>query len=102
MLRDIDAVFDTVGGQTLARSWGVLKIGGKLVTIAASGEVNPDERIKQAFFIVEANRPQLVEVAQLIDSGALRAELDGVFRLDEPHIAYEYKPCHGKAVIRTD
>ncbi len=102
MLRDIDAVFDTVGGQTLARSWGVLKIGGKLVTIAASGEVNPDERTKQAFFIVEANREQLVEVARLIDNGALRAELDGVFRRDEPRIAYEYKPCHGKAVIRTD
>src|SRR5262245_12229065 len=36
--RDVDVVFDTVGGETLERSWGVLKPGGRLVTIAASGE----------------------------------------------------------------
>jgi NADPH-dependent curcumin reductase CurA len=34
VVRDIDAVFDTVGGETLTRSWGVLKSGGVLVTIA--------------------------------------------------------------------
>ena len=34
----VDAVFDTVGGETLARSRAVLKEGGKLVTIAASEE----------------------------------------------------------------
>jgi NADPH:quinone reductase-like Zn-dependent oxidoreductase len=100
MLRDLDAVFDTVGGDTLARSWGVLKPGGKLVTIASSGEINPDERTKQAFFIVEANRAQLVEVARLIDSAALRPELDGVYPLAEASIAYEYKPRRGKAVLR--
>ena len=37
----------------------------------------------------------------MIDAaGALRPEVDGVFRLDEPRIAYEYKPRHGKAVLR--
>jgi NADPH:quinone reductase-like Zn-dependent oxidoreductase len=99
-IRDVDAVFDTVGGETLARSWDVLKPGGKLVTIAASGEVAPDERTKQAFFIVEANRSQLVEVARLVDSGALRPDVDGAFPLAEARAAYEYKPRHGKAVLR--
>ena len=102
VIRNVDAVFDTVGGETLARSWGVLKPGGRLVTIAASGEATPDERTKQAFFIVEANRSQLIEVARLIEARVLRPEVDGVFRLDEPRIAYEYKPRHGKAVIRID
>jgi len=102
VLRDIDVVFDTVGGETLTRSWGVLKSGGKLVTIAASGEVNPDDRTRQAFFIVEANREQLVEVGRLIDEGTLRPEVDGLFRLEEPRTAYEYKPRHGKAVFRID
>jgi NADPH:quinone reductase-like Zn-dependent oxidoreductase len=100
VLHDVDAVFDTVGGETLARSWGVLKPGGTLVTIAASGEVNPDERTKQAFFIVEANRGQLGEVARSIDSGALRADVDGTFPLVEVRAAYEYKPRRGKAVLR--
>lgn len=98
---DMDIVFDTVGGETLARSWGVLKPGGKLVTIAAAGEIATDERIRQAFYIVEANRTQLTEVARLIDEGTLRPQVDGVFRLDEPRTAYEYKPRHGKAVIQV-
>ena len=101
VLRHADAVFDTVGGETLARSWGALKPGGKLVTIAASGEVATDERTKQAFFIVEANRAQLVEVARLIDSDVLRPEVDGTFPLAEARAAYEYKPRHGKAVLRV-
>jgi NADPH:quinone reductase-like Zn-dependent oxidoreductase len=37
VVRDVDVVFDTVGGETLERSWGVLKPGGRLVTVAASG-----------------------------------------------------------------
>src|ERR1700757_5223209 len=38
LVRDMDAVFDGVGGETLERSWGVLKDGGKLVTVAAQSE----------------------------------------------------------------
>lgn len=36
-LQDIDVVFDTVGGETLERSWGVLKPGGRIITIASDG-----------------------------------------------------------------
>jgi NADPH:quinone reductase-like Zn-dependent oxidoreductase len=101
VLRDVDAVFDTVGGKTLAESWGVLRSGGKLVTIAASGEVATDERTKKAFFVVEANRSQLIEVARLIDAGTLRPEVDGVFPLAEARAAYRHKPRRGKAVLRV-
>jgi NADPH:quinone reductase-like Zn-dependent oxidoreductase len=31
---EVDVVFDTVGGETLTRSFGVLKAGGKMVTVA--------------------------------------------------------------------
>jgi NADPH:quinone reductase-like Zn-dependent oxidoreductase len=53
VVRDVDVVFDTVGGETLERSWGVLKPGGRLVTVAASGERTTDERVRAAYFIVE-------------------------------------------------
>lgn len=55
----MDLVFDTVGGETLDRSWGVLKPVGRLVTIASGGAAR-DERAKGAFFIVEPRREQLV------------------------------------------
>jgi NADPH:quinone reductase-like Zn-dependent oxidoreductase len=45
----MDVVFDTVGGETLQRSWGVLKPGGRMITIAADSETTTDNRVKQAF-----------------------------------------------------
>ena len=75
-VRDIYVVFDAVGGETLRRSWGVLKPGGRLVTIAADGEAAPDERTQKAFLLVEPNRRQLIEIGRLLDAGALRAVVD--------------------------
>ena len=43
----VDVIFDTVGGETLDRSWGDLKPGGRLVTIASEAESSTDERIKK-------------------------------------------------------
>src|SRR5262245_44348145 len=42
-IRDIDVVFDTVGGDTLQRSWAVLKPGGRMITIAADSEYTTDD-----------------------------------------------------------
>ena len=99
--RDVDVVFDTVGGETLERSWSMLKPGGRLVTIAASGEQTTDERVRAAYFIVEPSRTQLAEIARLIDGGALRPVVGVVFPLAEARQAYQHKPSHGKVVLRV-
>jgi len=101
VVRDIDLVFDTVGGETLERSWAVLKPGGTLVTIAASSERTADERTRAAFFIVEPSRSQLEEIAWLIDSGAIRPIVGSVFPLAEARQAYLQKPVRGKVVIQV-
>jgi NADPH:quinone reductase-like Zn-dependent oxidoreductase len=36
VLRDVDVVLDTIGGDTLERSWRVLRRGGTLVSVAAN------------------------------------------------------------------
>jgi NADPH:quinone reductase-like Zn-dependent oxidoreductase len=100
-VRDVDVVFDTVGDETLERSWGVLRPGGRLVTIATSGEGASDPRTRAAFFIVQAKRDQLSEIARLIDSGALRAVVDAVFPLAEARRAYAHRPARGKVVLRV-
>jgi NADPH:quinone reductase-like Zn-dependent oxidoreductase len=97
--RDVDVVLDTVGGDTLERSWGVLRPGGRLVTIATSVEQGSDSRAHDAFFIVEPNRAQLAEVARLIDAGDLRPVVGARFPLAEARRAYEHKPMHGKVVL---
>jgi NADPH:quinone reductase-like Zn-dependent oxidoreductase len=92
-------VFDTVGGETLARSWGVLKIDGRMVTIAASAEQTHEQRVREAFFIVEPNRAQLEKLASLIDGGEIRPIVGGVFPLSQAREAYEYKPRNGKVAL---
>jgi NADPH:quinone reductase-like Zn-dependent oxidoreductase len=103
-VRDMDAVLDTVGGETLQRSWGVLKSGGTLVTIAAQNEGTQDPAVRDAFFIVEANRSQLVEIAGLIDDGQIRVLLQEVFPLAQARQAYaraQEGGTRGKVVLRV-
>jgi NADPH:quinone reductase-like Zn-dependent oxidoreductase len=100
IVRDVDVVFDGVGGGTLARSWSVLRPAGKMITVAASEEQARDQRVRDAFFIVEANRSQLEEVARLIDGGVLRPVVGAIFPLAGAEQAYAHKPPHGKVVLR--
>src|SRR5262249_53777517 len=102
VVRDVDVVFDTVGGETLERSWGVLKPGGRLVTVAASGERTTDERIRAAYFIVEPSRTQLAEIARLIDAGQVRPVVGAEFPLGDAIQAYQTKPVRGKVVLQVD
>jgi NADPH:quinone reductase-like Zn-dependent oxidoreductase len=103
--RDIDVVFDGVGGVTFDRSLAVLKPGGQIVTIAASaeGEAARDERVKNAFFIVEPNQKQLVEVAKLLDAGKWNTVVDAVVPLSDAASAYngsvKHRQGRGKLVI---
>src|SRR4029077_6437422 len=102
-VRDVDVIFDAVGGDTLERSWGVLKPGGRMITIAADSEGTADQRLKDAFFIVEPNQKQLVEIAKQLDAGHLRAFLKTTVPLNEPSAAYSGavmdKSGFGKIVI---
>ncbi len=82
-VQGVDVVFDTVGGETLERSWGVLKPGGRLVSVVSTAPESTDARAKKAFFIVEPNQKQLVEVADLIQAEKLRPELDTVIPLSQ-------------------
>ena len=102
-VRDVDVIFDTVGGDTLDRSWGVLKPGGRMITIAADGEGTTDQRVKDAYFIVEPDQKQLVEIAGQLDAGNLRAFVKTTIPLNEASAAYigavRDKRGHGKIVI---
>jgi NADPH:quinone reductase-like Zn-dependent oxidoreductase len=102
---EVDVVFDTVGGEILARSWGVLKPDGRLVTIAASSESVTDERARQAFFIVEPRGQQLDEIGSLLQSGELRPLVDAIVPFGQTDQAYarQYSPRrgYGKAVIEV-
>ncbi len=102
-VHDVDVVFDCVGGETLRRSWSVLGPVGRLVTIAASAEATDDQRVKDAFFIVEPLQKQLVEVGRLLDGGKLRVFVDLEVPLSDAPAVYSQKLVrrlgYGKTVV---
>lgn len=86
--RDIDLVFDTVGEETLERSWQVLRPGGRLTTIATASGASADPRVREAFFIVEPKQDQLAEVSRLIEGGILRAFVEAVYGWEQAREAF--------------
>ncbi|MEV6968916.1 zinc-binding dehydrogenase [Hamadaea sp. NPDC051192] len=87
-----DLLFDTVGGQSLARS---ANQAGRIVTIAA-------EAPGAQYFIVEPNHEHLAEVTRLADTGDLSPEIDSVFLLAQARDAFirsEARGKHGKVVL---
>lgn len=101
----VDVVFDTVGGETRERSWGVIRSGGRMVTIAADGESASDQRTKDAFLLVEARHEQLVEIARKLDAGELKSFVNAVVAFEDAALAYsgavEGKRGYGKIVIKV-
>jgi len=98
VVSSVDVVFDTVGGETLSRSWPLLLNSDRLVTIASEGERDP--RAQRAFFIVEPHRAQLEQVAALLDRGELRTFIKNVYTLENGAEAYTAPSAgYGKNVV---
>ena len=98
----VDVVYDTIGGEVLARSQALVKSGGTLVTvISPPTDIRND--IRTVNFIREPNRAQLIELAHLVDAGKLRPQLGAVYPLAEARKAFTAKSGHdvvGKVVLQ--
>ena len=90
VVEPVDLVFDTVGGELLARAPAAVRAGGRLVSVAA--EPAPPG----IYFVVEPNREQLAEITRLVDEGVLRPEIDSVYPLEEARAAFERSLASGK------
>jgi NADPH:quinone reductase-like Zn-dependent oxidoreductase len=130
VLRDYDVVVNTLGKETLEKSLGVLKPGGKLISI--SGPPDPAfatdigsgwilrqlmgilsyrirkqarrHRVSYSFLFMKANGDQLREIASLIDAGTVRPVVDRIFpfELTEEALAYvETGRAKGKVVVKV-
>jgi NADPH:quinone reductase-like Zn-dependent oxidoreductase len=87
VLRDMDVVLDAVGGDTVDRSWQVLRNGGAMISVVKPiPEYEPREHgVRGLFFIVEPDRDQL----KLIDAGSLKPIIAGIFPLARARDAFE-------------
>ncbi|HEX4012779.1 MAG TPA: NADP-dependent oxidoreductase [Candidatus Cybelea sp.] len=91
LVSNVDAVIDTVGGETQMRSFGVLRRGGAIVSSVSQPPADLAERygVRADYFIVEVKRPQLERIAQLFEEGALEADVGTVLPLSDAPLAHE-------------
>jgi NADPH:quinone reductase-like Zn-dependent oxidoreductase len=90
-----DVVFDTIGGEVLERSPALLRPGGALVVIKPDTRPSGRDDIRTVVFIQESSRPQLAELARLVDEGVLRPQVGPVFPLSEAARGYRAKAAGG-------
>jgi NADPH:quinone reductase-like Zn-dependent oxidoreductase len=87
-----DLVFDMLGGDTLKRSFDVVKPGGTIVSIKGDAPEGLAAERNVAFhpFFMEPNGEQLAEIATMITDGTVRPVLDSTFPLVDIAAAYDY------------
>ena len=107
VVQGVDFVFDTVGGDTLHRSWQVVKPGGVLVSVVSPRPSFAEAQaynVRPVWFVVQPNREQLVRIGALIDEGKVRPIIDTVLPLSQARQAYEQGAkghTRGKIVLRV-
>jgi NADPH:quinone reductase-like Zn-dependent oxidoreductase len=83
LVRDMDVVFDTMGGEVQEKSWSVLKPGGMLASISATP--SPDrakaEGKRATFVFIKPDAAVLATLADLVDTGQLRPVVGAEFTL---------------------
>ncbi len=105
MAKDVDVVLDSVGKDTLARSYGVVKKGGFIVSLVARPDRNELNKrgIGGAALNVEANSDELAEIGKLIDEGKIKVIVSQTFPLSEAVKAQEQVATghtRGKIVLK--
>jgi NADPH:quinone reductase-like Zn-dependent oxidoreductase len=106
VVRDVDVVLDTITGETMERSWKVLKKGGILISILEppKPEKAAAHGVRCHHTFVQSNSAQLVELAKLVDSGKLKPIIEKVYPLSEARAAQESNAkghTRGKLVLRV-
>jgi len=104
--KDVDVVLDSVGKDTLARSYGVVKRGGIIVSLVARPDQGELEKhgIRGVALSVDPNADELTEIGKLIDENKIRVIISQTFPLSEAAKAQEQVASghtRGKIVLKV-
>ena len=99
-------VLDSIGGDTLARSYGVVKKGGIIVSFVARPKESELEKhgIRGITLNVEPNSEELAEIGNLIDDKKIKVIVSQTFPLSEAMKAQEQVATghtRGKVVLKV-
>ncbi|MDZ4620937.1 NADP-dependent oxidoreductase [Bacillus cereus] len=129
ILKNYDAVFDTIGGATLEKSFNIIKSGGNIVSVSgmpnarfgkefgsgffktllfslASKKLTALEKKHNAqysFLFMKPSGDQLRTIANYIEAGKIKPVIDRVFPFDDAQKAMEYSEsgrAKGKIIVK--
>lgn len=129
ILKDYDAVFDTIGGTTLEKSFDIIKSGGNIVSVSgmpnarfgkefgsgffktllfslASKKLTALEKKHSAqysFLFMKPSGDQLRTIANYIEAGKIKPVIDRVFPFEDAQKAMEYSEAgraKGKIIVK--
>ncbi|MEH7367820.1 NADP-dependent oxidoreductase, partial [Priestia megaterium] len=129
ILKNYDAVFDTLGDEILEKSFGIIKDGGKLVSVsglpnarfgkeygsgffktllfsAASHKLTGLEKkhnVQYTFLFMKPSGEQLSIIANFIETGKIKPIIDKVFSFKDAQKAMEYAEsgrAKGKIILK--
>ncbi|MEU9572769.1 NADP-dependent oxidoreductase [Streptomyces massasporeus] len=109
-VKDVDVVLDTIGGDNSLHSLRVLRPGGVLVSILPVGSDDLYEEadrlgVRALRMLVDADRGGMEAIADLMETGKLRATIAGTFPLAEAaeaHALGDTGRTTGKLVLLND
>ena len=97
---EVDLVFDVLGGDIAKRSAGLIRPGGRLVTITGPTDARPVNG-STIDFVVEAIPGQLNELVQRLREGRLKTNIGTVSTIDDAVTTFNTpNPAGGKTIIR--
>jgi alcohol dehydrogenase len=105
MLKNFDAVFDTVGGDTYEKSFKVLKKGGIIVSMLEQ----PNQELMKQYGVnaigqfTQVSSERLSRVAELAEKRVIKVHVDKIFPLDKAREALEFLQTghpRGKVVLK--
>lgn len=128
-LKNYDAVFDTLGGEILEKSFGVLKSGGKIVSVSGlpnarfgreygSGffktllfsalthkltVLEKKHHVQYSFLFMKPSGEQLRTIANYIEDGKIKPIIDRVYPFENAQEAMEYAEtgrAKGKIIVK--
>lgn len=130
ILHDYDLVFDTLGGLNLKKAFKILRPGGQIVSVSGLPNARYGRqthrgwlktalfglatanltwwahkyRVRYTFLLMTANGTELAQLAQLIEQGKLKPQVDQVFPLAQTQAALAYSEkgrAHGKIIVQV-
>jgi NADPH:quinone reductase-like Zn-dependent oxidoreductase len=99
----VDAAYDVFGGDAQQRALGLLRRGGRIVSIISPPE--PYDHVESHYIFVRPSGYDLAEMSELIEDGQLRPNIEATYPLEQAADAMERLEgghVRGKLVLTID